>query len=146
LGTEGLPLVFKDVIPGPTLFPLAAVFVLYAEDLAFTLKVEIHGPVIDPVRPLLGEHFTADDTVGVFAHLDDPAPFHHDLAFFVLERHLGRGNGILRVEYRKVGQFQSDTVLLDELGFYEVTASDDRYGRIRRCSRYLLPYKSSNYP
>ena len=28
LGAEGLPLVFKDVIPSPSLFPLAVFFVL----------------------------------------------------------------------------------------------------------------------
>ena len=51
LGAEGLPLVFKDVIPGPAFFPFAAFLVLHADDLALALKVEIHGPVINPIRP-----------------------------------------------------------------------------------------------
>ena len=84
-----------------------------ADDLALALEVEIHGPVVDPVGPFLREPLAGDDAVLVLADLHDLALFHHDLAGLVFERRFGGGNGILRVEDGKIGQFHRHAVPLD---------------------------------
>ena len=52
----------------------------------FAFEVEIHAPVIDPVRPFLGQHFTGDDAVLILEDLNDLAVFHDDLVFACLSR------------------------------------------------------------
>ena len=56
-------------------------------------KIEIHRPIVDPVRPVLGEGLAGDDAVLVLAHLHDLAAFDHDLAALLLQRLLSVGDG-----------------------------------------------------
>jgi hypothetical protein len=66
LGLEALPLVFEDVIPGPQFFRFAGILVLHQDDFPFALEVETHRPVINPVRPVPGQH-TAGSAYVIFA-------------------------------------------------------------------------------
>ena len=92
---EALPLVFKDVVTRPLLFPLSGLRLLDADNFAFALEVKIYGPVINPVRPVLGQHLAGVDAVGISAHLDNLTFFDGDAAAPRSERLLGVGDGVL---------------------------------------------------
>src|SRR4030042_2058952 len=49
--------------PRPLSRPFPVFFVLHPDDFPLALEVEPHRPVINPVCPVLGEHFAGDDTV-----------------------------------------------------------------------------------
>jgi hypothetical protein len=99
LGAEALPLVLEDVIPDPLFFPFAGFLILHPDDFPFALKVEVHRPVVNPVGPVLGEHFAGDDPILVLANLHDLPLLRHDPAALVLDLRLGIRNGVLRVEH-----------------------------------------------
>lgn len=78
-GAKRLPLVLEDVISGPHLFPLAAFSVLDPDDLTLVFKIKIDRPVIDPVRPMLGQYLALEDAILVLVHFHDPAFFDYIL-------------------------------------------------------------------
>ncbi|MPM47853.1 hypothetical protein SDC9_94574 [bioreactor metagenome] len=104
-GTKGLPFVFKDKVARPHFFDLAAGFVLHPHQFALGFKVKIHRPVIDPVRPLFGEHFALNHAVLVFAHFKDLAVFHHDLVGVFFQVGGDIIHAVLGVIHRKISKF-----------------------------------------
>src|SRR5208283_4643928 len=111
LRAEALPLVLEDVVACPEFFPFAGFFILHPDNFPFVLKVEVYRPVVNPVGPVLSEHLAGDDAVLVLAHLDYLTLLRHDPAALVFNGGLRVGNGVLRVEHRKVSQFYRNGIL-----------------------------------
>ncbi len=108
LGAEALPLVLEDEVAGPDFLFQAGGLVLDAHDFALVLEVEVDAPVVDPVRPLLGERFFGDDAVLVLAHFDDLAVFDHDFVLAVAQARRSVLDGVLGVEGREIGEGDGD--------------------------------------
>src|ERR1700730_7633846 len=129
LGAERLPFVFENVIACPDFFVFWEVelFGLFhaghldlfgratwdADDFALALKVEIDGPIVDPVGPFFREALAGDHAFGVLGDFNDLTFFGDNLAGFFLDRGFGGGDGVLGVEDGEISQLDGDGTLFN---------------------------------
>ena len=64
----------------------------FSNDFLFILKVKIHCPIINPVRPLFCQHFARDNARLVFLNLDNFAIFNDQLFTAIIKLRLNIRN------------------------------------------------------
>ena len=84
----------------------------HLDDLLALHVVEVHGPVVHPVGPVLGEDVAGDDAVLVFGDLDELALFADDLALAVFQVSGGGFKRALGVIDGEIGQFDLERELV----------------------------------